>query len=126
MELQHIGQRIKYFRERAGLTQAQLAEQIGKTTHHLTQIERDLSLPSLPMFYHIAKVLRVPTDSFFIDSDKLSAQFALLEQVRQLDQYHHEDIIRTFEVLHSIGCCYIIPTQEKQSVIAAEKRNIEE
>ena len=74
MEFHHIGKRVKYFRERAGLTQAELAEQVGKTAHHITQIERGIVLPSLPMFYDIAKVLGVPTDSFFMDHDELCAQ----------------------------------------------------
>lgn len=114
MEFHHIGKRVKYFRERAGLTQAELAEQVGKTAHHITQIERGIALPSLPMFYDIAKVLGVPTDSFFMDHDELCAQYALLEQVQRLDQYHHEDVIRAFEIVHSIGCCLWLPPQDKK------------
>ena len=45
MKAYHFGDRLKYFRKTAGLTQAALAEKVGISTHHVTQIERGLTLP---------------------------------------------------------------------------------
>lgn len=106
--LYNLGKRIKFYRERSCLTQAQLAEKIGKSTHHLTQIERGLSLPSLPMFYNICKALDVPADAFFVDDDKLDAQYALIEEAKKLNEYHHNDIVRAFDILHAIHTSFVI------------------
>ncbi len=116
MKFYNLGKRIKFYRERAGLTQAQLAELIGKSNHHITQIERGLSLPSLPMFYDISKVLGVSTDCFFADDDKLSAQYALVEEARRLDECSHDDLVRALDILNAISTSFQFhPVQENRS-----------
>ncbi|BCI61431.1 anaerobic benzoate catabolism transcriptional regulator [Eubacteriaceae bacterium CHKCI005] len=114
MNFYNIGKRVKYFREQAGMTQAQLAEKMDKTPHHITQIERGLSLPGLMMFYNLAQLFGVPTDSFFMDEDKLRAQFALLEVVGRLDRLRHDEIIRAFEALYAIKTSFEMGTSASE------------
>lgn len=121
MKFYNIGKRIKYFREKAGLTQAQFGEAIRKSPHHITQIERGLSLPSLPMFFDIARVLNVPMDGFFIDDDKLSAEIALISEARRLDQFHHDDIVKAFEIIYSMGCSFTMPAHREDDAHPKKK-----
>ena len=45
MELDSTGKKIKGAREKAGLTQSQLAEAIGTTSQNISQYERGLRKP---------------------------------------------------------------------------------
>ena len=51
-----IGSRVKAARRAAGLTQASLAEQIGRTTEAVSNIERGRSLPPLDLLEKIAEL----------------------------------------------------------------------
>lgn len=50
--------KIKEFRIKAGLTQAQLAEAIGKPQQHVSRWETGERAPSVPALMAIAKVLK--------------------------------------------------------------------
>ena len=52
-----IANKIKTFRKYAGLTQAELAEQIGISDKHVCRIENGAYMPSLETFLKIAQVL---------------------------------------------------------------------
>ncbi len=62
-----IGSRIKLIRTRQGMSQKQLAKQIGVTPSNISQIESNLIYPSLPALYKIAETLSVLPGSFFQD-----------------------------------------------------------
>ncbi|MDD6489302.1 MAG: helix-turn-helix transcriptional regulator [Clostridia bacterium] len=53
-----IGQNIRKIRENAGISQTDLAEQIGIGKSMLAQIERGTKAISLPLSYEITKVLK--------------------------------------------------------------------
>ena len=57
-----IGYRIQLSREQAGLTQEQLAEQIGRSTQFISTLERGLAGPSLETIINICNVLGVSTE----------------------------------------------------------------
>ena len=55
------------YRDRAGLTQAALAEKIGCTPQHVSAIERGVKTPTLETFVAIANALHVQTDLLLQD-----------------------------------------------------------
>ena len=102
MKVYHLGERLKYFRMQAGLTQARLAELVGVSTHHITQIERGLALPSLSIFFSLCKVLDAPADSFAMDDDEWMAQNAYVLQKMKIREQLQKDSVRGFELLRLI------------------------
>lgn len=57
-----IGRRIQTSRERAGLTQEELAERIDRSTQFISTVERGLAGPSLETTIKICEVLDVSTE----------------------------------------------------------------
>lgn len=62
-----LGVRIKQIRKNQGMSQKDLANCIGVTPSHISQIESNLIYPSLPALYKIAENLSVEVGSFFQD-----------------------------------------------------------
>lgn len=68
-----IGENLKYFREKAGLTQGKLALEIGITQVMITHYERDLKTPRLEIFIRIAEYLGItPNDLIYGEESKIS------------------------------------------------------
>lgn len=62
-----IGERIKYYRQKAGLTQEEVAEQIGLTQKHISRIEGGYHNSLFTTIMEIAKTINVPIDAFTED-----------------------------------------------------------
>lgn len=62
-----IGQKIRKYRKLQGLSQEQLAEQIGISVTHMSHIETGNTKLSLSVFVAIAKALNVQTDDLLSD-----------------------------------------------------------
>lgn len=60
-----IGVNILYYRKKAGLTQAELAEKVAISTNHLQRIETAVSVPSLPRLLDIADALGISAEKLF-------------------------------------------------------------
>ena len=54
-----IGRKIKSFRKKRGLTQAELAEKIDLSEKHISKIEASIHVPSLSAFFKIAEALEI-------------------------------------------------------------------
>ena len=54
-----LGVAIKHYREQAGLTQAQLAEQTGLNRTYLSQLEQGLETEALRRLLHVLRQLGV-------------------------------------------------------------------
>ena len=67
MDYYKIGQKIRKYRKAYGLSQEQLAEQIGISVTHMSHIETGNTKLSLPVFVDIARVLEVQTDDLLYD-----------------------------------------------------------
>ncbi len=65
-----LGLRLKYFRTRRGLSQAELARLVGVTPSTISQVESNLIYPSLPALMKLAEVLAVEVPSFFQDQEE--------------------------------------------------------
>jgi transcriptional regulator with XRE-family HTH domain/KaiC/GvpD/RAD55 family RecA-like ATPase len=61
----NLGERLKGFRTRLGLSQAELARLVGVTASNISQIESNLIYPSLPALLRMAEILSVDVASFF-------------------------------------------------------------
>lgn len=62
-----IGKKIKNLRLKKGLTQEELGERTDLTKGYISQIERDLSSPSIETFFDILEVLGCSPKEFFDD-----------------------------------------------------------
>lgn len=58
-------QKMRFYRKRAGLTQAQLAEFCGVSNGTIGNIECGLTKPSFELIIHIAESVKVPPSEFF-------------------------------------------------------------
>lgn len=59
-ELNFFCERLKYYRKKQNLTQAQLSEKIGVSEHYVRLIENGYSIPSVELFILICKALDIP------------------------------------------------------------------
>lgn len=64
-----LGRAVRLHRERAGLTQLQLGEAVGRSVQAIGNIERGQSLPGLDTLQAIADTLKTPLREFFPAED---------------------------------------------------------
>ena len=64
-----LGADLRSLRKSRGVTLADLADQLGRSVGWLSQVERDLSAPSVNDLRQISRILDVPISIFFGQSD---------------------------------------------------------
>lgn len=102
MDQKAIGRRIKAARERKGLTQEELAEEVDLSPMHVSVIERGVKLPKLETLINIANALDVSADVLLQDvvnnQTKLCASEAseLFLRLRREDQRRALAVLRSF------------------------------
>ena len=62
-----IGERIKQYRKRLGLTQEEFAEKTGLTVNYISSVERGASFPRYENLITIINTLQVSADAIFCD-----------------------------------------------------------
>lgn len=67
-----LGQRIKNRRKELNLSLRELAEQVALTASFLSQVERDLTSPSIDSLRKISQALDVPIFYFLVETDSTS------------------------------------------------------
>jgi len=72
---------LKEKRQKSGLTQAQLAEKVNVSTHHIGMIELSRNYPTLELVERIANALDIEIYELFIDP---------LSPNTELEQLRHE------------------------------------
>ena len=109
---QFLGSRIRGLRKRRGMTLAELARLSELTAGYISQLERNLSYPSIPALFNIARSLGV-TIQWFFASEAVTAPEDSGYVVRRQSRLsvHYEDGIvdqlltpqpnRELEMLHS-------------------------
>lgn len=65
-----IGKKIKNLRLKKGLTQEELGERTDLSKGYISQLERDLSSPSIETFFSILEVLGCKPKDFFGDDER--------------------------------------------------------
>ena len=92
-----IGDLIRMKREEHGLTQEQLAELIGKSAGYIGQLERGLSMASIPTLKRLVNVLSLDANQIFYDEKE-----NMLSELDEPVQKFIQDSIRTaFHKKHS-------------------------
>src|SRR4028118_2228229 len=63
MDTRHFGTMLRKLRRAHGLTQGELAEQLGLDSHaHISNLERGRKIPSLTLVRRIARFFQIPID----------------------------------------------------------------
>lgn len=101
MDQKAIGKRIKSAREKKGLTQEQLAEQVNLSPMHISVIERGNKLPRLETLIKIANVLDVSADTLLQDVVNNQIKLRTSEASNLIAQLSREDQHRVLAALHS-------------------------
>ncbi|MDR2797888.1 MAG: helix-turn-helix domain-containing protein, partial [Treponema sp.] len=75
-----FAQNLKEKRRKCGFTQAQLAEKVDVSTHHIGMIELSRNYPTLELVERIARALDIEIYELFVESHSPNKE---LEQLRQ-------------------------------------------
>lgn len=95
-----LASRIKYHRQKKGLTQAELAEKVGLSVQHVSRIESAYYIPSLVSFFMIVDVLEIDLREFGFDieSTKNERKDKLVDTILQASETEltfYENIINS-------------------------------
>lgn len=77
---QRFAARLRAFRAGEGITQEQLAELMGKTTEHISFLERGERAPSFEVIVDLARVLNISV-SYLMSIDESEASTSLIESL---------------------------------------------
>lgn len=64
-----LGENVQRFRKEKNLTQVELAEKIGITQKHLSEIETGIKFPSAPIIEDLSKAFGKPVSALFGGTD---------------------------------------------------------
>jgi len=102
VDLRAIGARIKAARERAGMTQEDLAAELEMSPTHISVLERGLKAPKLETLVNIANALHVSSDMLLQDvvlyaADGLASE--LSAAITKLSPKEQERILNAIRAL---------------------------
>src|SRR5579875_3687096 len=78
---EEIGQRIKRFRIEKGITQRELATRASLSKGYISQLEKGLTLPSLPNLKEILDVLGITLSEFFSEKNPLKVVYSKKDKI---------------------------------------------
>jgi transcriptional regulator with XRE-family HTH domain len=90
-ELGDIGVRLRHERQRAGISQRELARRLGVSASLISQVESGQSKPSVGTLYAIVTELEVSLDDVFLTHANGDGQAASREPAAQGDEGGEED-----------------------------------
>ncbi|MBI3806422.1 MAG: helix-turn-helix transcriptional regulator [Nitrospirae bacterium] len=98
-----VGQRIKIVRQRSGLTQDQLAEQVGLSPKYISGIERGVENPTMDILIRLAKMLGVEPYDFFLFGESEENEKALRKGIEKMvREADREKLQLYFDVMRNI------------------------
>ena len=101
----NIGNKIKNLRIQKNLTQEELGERTDLSKGYISQLERNLSSPSMETFFSILEVLGVTPKAFFDEK----------EQVQQV-VYHEEDYTVYYEEEKGYQIKWLVPDSNENDM----------
>ena len=101
----HVGKRIRHRRWMVGMTQQQLAEQVGIKFQQIQKYETGMNRVSASRLWDISEALSVPIDFFFegLEAGSKSAETTL-----------PGDILADKEALELVRSYYAIPENQRR------------
>jgi transcriptional regulator with XRE-family HTH domain len=98
-----IGRRVRVLRDRAGLTQVQLAKALGKSHKSVGRIERGEIIPGIETIIEITRILGINLEGFFTseEDDPLLNDPHILMPVHRDDQKLIQTVIDHLNELRS-------------------------
>ena len=98
MNKKEIGKQLKYFRQKAGLTQAELAEKININEKHISKIESGIHFPTFDNFIKILDVLNIKLKDLDTSEKKLCSKsreklFRIINQSSDKDIEFYTSVI---------------------------------
>ena len=97
-----IGRRVQALREQQGLTQEALAEQIGRSTDTVANIERGANSTRIEVFARLAEVLQVSLPELFEVDPEPAVGRDRRRQVRDLSRLLSAQDDRTLALLSEL------------------------
>ncbi|MEQ1844003.1 MAG: helix-turn-helix transcriptional regulator [Nitrospira sp.] len=98
-----VGKRIKIVRQRNGLTQDQLAEQVGLSPKYISGIERGVENPTMDILIRLAKVLGVEPYDLFLFGESEESEKALRKGIEKMvREADREKLQLYFDVMRNI------------------------
>ena len=79
-----VGKRIKIVRQLSGLTQDQLAEQVGLSPKYISGIERGVENPTMDILIRLAKMLGVEPYDLFLFGESEESEKALRKGIEKM------------------------------------------
>lgn len=80
-----LGSDIKSARKALGISRRELAEAVGIDPRYLANIENSGSLPSLPVFWELVKLCRLPVELYFYPEAQTASSDRRLRIRQKLD-----------------------------------------
>lgn len=98
-----VGKRIKIVRQRSGLTQDQLAEQVGLSPKYISGIERGVENPTMDILIRLAKMLGVEPYDLFLFGESEESEKALRKGIEKMvREADREKLQLYFDVMRNI------------------------
>ena len=97
-----LGKRIKTARERAGMTQEDLAAAVDYSVDHMSVVERGVKAPKLDKLVTIANVLKVGTDELLQDNLDVATLLHATELSERLKTLSPEGQRKVMNVLDTL------------------------
>ena len=102
MDMIAIGSKIKEARERAHLTQEELAEIVDISPTHMSVIERGVKTPKLDTFVRIVKALNLSSDALLQDSVEHADESIMAEISVRLGRLSEKDQNRILNAIRAL------------------------
>ena len=98
-----VGKRIKIVRQRSGLTQDQVAEQVGLSPKYISGIERGVENPTMDILLRVAKILEVEPYDLFLFGESEESEKALRKGIEKMvREADREKLQLYFDVMRNI------------------------
>lgn len=97
-----IANKIKEYRKRARLTQAQLGEKIGITDKHICKIENATYAPSVETFLKIVDILNISLEEFGINTGTAQRNKTRDDFIKLLHSINNKELDFLYENLQTL------------------------
>lgn len=100
----NIGERIKDYRKKAGLSQKELGKKLNVSQQHIAQYENGKRTPKLDTIQKIADALSIPINAFLeLDQNHTNEEFM---QLMELYSQQREELNRDNDIRHHLLIYY--------------------